>query len=142
MYQYFYHPSKSLTHLYYLLLTHNFGKHQNVAHLHSERVVILSRLNHLNHFDKDQLFLSADPTQGFLKRRQSWISSGIEVRGRTTKLEKAYRNSREILEFATHFYKQRQHSSEFQNDGVNLLSPAQIQNSKLSGFSPTLIPYG
>ncbi len=88
-----------------------------------------------------QLFLSADPTQGFLKRRQSWISSGIEVRGRTTKLEKAYRNSREILEFATHFYKQRQHSSEFQNDGVNLLSPAQIQNSKLSGFSPTLIPY-
>ena len=32
------------------------------------------------------LFLAADPTQGFLRRRQSWIAAGIEVRGRTTRL--------------------------------------------------------
>ena len=40
-----------------------------------------------------QLFLCADPTQGFLKRRQSWLASGIDVRGRTVKLGQAYRNS-------------------------------------------------
>lgn len=54
-----------------------------------------------------QLFMVADPTQGFLKRRQSWLASGLNVRGHTQRLEKCYRTTREILAFATRFYQQR-----------------------------------
>lgn len=54
-----------------------------------------------------QLFMVADPTQGFLKRRQSWLASGLSVRGRTQRLERCYRTTREILAFATHFYQLR-----------------------------------
>jgi len=48
-----------------------------------------------------QLFLAADPTQGFLKRRESWLAAGIDVRGRANRLDKPYRSTRRILEFAT-----------------------------------------
>jgi superfamily I DNA/RNA helicase len=54
-----------------------------------------------------QLFLAADPTQGFLKRRQSWITSGLDVRGRAVRLRRSYRNTRAILEFAARFYRTR-----------------------------------
>lgn len=54
-----------------------------------------------------QLFLAADPTQGFLKRRQSWLSSGLDVRGRSVRLRMSYRNTRETLEFAARFYRSR-----------------------------------
>lgn len=54
-----------------------------------------------------QLFLVADPTQGFLKRRQSWLASGLNVRGHTQRLEQCYRTTRAILTFATRFYQQR-----------------------------------
>jgi superfamily I DNA/RNA helicase len=54
-----------------------------------------------------QLFMAADPTQGFLKRRQSWLASGLSVRGRTQRLEICYRTTREILAFATRFYQLR-----------------------------------
>ena len=47
-----------------------------------------------------QLFLAADPTQGFLKRHQSWLAAGIEVRGRATRLAIPYRSTRAILGFA------------------------------------------
>jgi len=90
-----------------------------------------------------QLFLAADPTQGFLKRKQSWISSGIEVRGRTTKLAKSYRNSREILAFATRFYKQRQdltHTTDLPDDALNLLSCDEILQAKPTGIDPVIIP--
>lgn len=53
------------------------------------------------------LFLVADPTQGFLKRRQSWTASGLEVRGRVHRLTKSYRTTREILSFATLLYRTR-----------------------------------
>lgn len=53
------------------------------------------------------LSMAADPTQGFLRRRQSWRSMGFEVRGQARRLEKSYRNARGILEFATLFYRQR-----------------------------------
>jgi hypothetical protein len=54
-----------------------------------------------------QLFMVADPTQGFLKRRQSWLASGLNVRGHTQRLHKCYRTTREMLAFATRFYQQR-----------------------------------
>ncbi len=47
-----------------------------------------------------QLFLAADPTQGFLKRRESWCAAGIEVRGRANRLSIPYRSTRAILRFA------------------------------------------
>lgn len=97
-----------------------------------------------------QLFLAADPTQGFLKRRQSWISSGIDVRGRTTKLAKPYRNSREILTFATRFYIQRQltfghqkgdaadPAQSAESEELNLLSETQISQAPSLGIEPSL----
>lgn len=53
------------------------------------------------------LFLVADPTQGFLRRRQSWVASGLEVRGKVHHLKKSYRSTREILDFATLLYRTR-----------------------------------
>lgn len=50
-----------------------------------------------------QLFLAADPTQGFLKRRDSWTAAGIDIRGRSSRLSIPYRSTRAILEFAMEF---------------------------------------
>ncbi len=47
-----------------------------------------------------QLFMAADPTQGFLKRRESWSAAGIDVRGRSNRLAKPYRSTRRIFGFA------------------------------------------
>ena len=44
-----------------------------------------------------QLFLCADPNQGFLKSRLSWKSVGMNVRGRTKKLSYSYRTTYEIM---------------------------------------------
>lgn len=85
-----------------------------------------------------QLFLAADPTQGFLKRKQSWKASGLEVRGRTTKLQKAYRNSPEILGFATQFYKSKQADTE-NDDAINLIDNNQINQPGSKGISPEII---
>ena len=53
------------------------------------------------------LFLVADPSQGFLRRRQSWLASGLEVRGRSHHLDRSYRTTRQILDFATLLYRTR-----------------------------------
>jgi len=53
------------------------------------------------------LFLVADPTQGFLGRKTTWKSMGVEARGRTYHLQKSYRTTQEIMRFATLFYRQR-----------------------------------
>lgn len=71
------------------------------------------------------LFLAADPTQGFLRRRQSWISAGIEVRGRTTRLNRAYRNTRAILGYALRFYEGRRGEGEVE-DGLNVPDEEQL----------------
>lgn len=47
-----------------------------------------------------QLFLCADPNQGFMKNRLSWKSVGLDVAGRTKKLRWSYRTTRAILEAA------------------------------------------
>ena len=54
-----------------------------------------------------RILLAADPTQGFLKRRQSWVACGLDLRGRSTKLHRSYRSTRQILEFAGNFYRSR-----------------------------------
>jgi superfamily I DNA/RNA helicase len=53
------------------------------------------------------LFLVADPTQGFLGRKATWKSLGIDVRGRSHQLRRSYRTTREIMQFATLFYRLR-----------------------------------
>ncbi len=47
-----------------------------------------------------QLFLCADPNQGFMKNRLSWKSVGLDVAGRTKKLQKSYRTTKAILQTA------------------------------------------
>lgn len=59
------------------------------------------------HPQTGHLFLVADPTQGFLKRGQSWLASGLEVRGRSHRMERSYRTTREILDYATYLYRSR-----------------------------------
>ena len=53
------------------------------------------------------LFVVADPTQGFLGRGASWKSLGLQARGRSQQLRRSYRTTREILQFASLFYRQR-----------------------------------
>ncbi len=48
------------------------------------------------------LFVCADPNQGFMKRRLSWRSVGLEVTGRTRRLRRSYRTTRAILTAANH----------------------------------------
>ncbi|MES2675659.1 MAG: UvrD-helicase domain-containing protein [Pseudomonadota bacterium] len=47
-----------------------------------------------------QLFMCADPNQGFLKTKLSWKSVGLNVRGRTKKLNHSYRTTVQILKAA------------------------------------------
>jgi superfamily I DNA/RNA helicase len=53
------------------------------------------------------LFLVADPTQGFLQRGGSWKSQGLQVHGRTRKLERSHRTTRSILDVAWKFWNAR-----------------------------------
>ncbi|WP_367317510.1 UvrD-helicase domain-containing protein (plasmid) [Vibrio coralliilyticus] len=43
------------------------------------------------------IFMCADPNQGFLKNRLSWKSVGLNVRGRTKRLNHSYRTTYEIM---------------------------------------------
>ncbi|MFT4550297.1 MAG: hypothetical protein ACI8XO_004926 [Verrucomicrobiales bacterium] len=87
-----------------------------------------------------QLFLAADPTQGFLRRRQSWLASGIDVRGRTTRLRQAYRNSRQILEFAAAFFKSRSGDGDgAEVEELNLPDPEQIAATVIEGIRPEIV---
>jgi hypothetical protein len=71
-----------------------------------------------------QLFLSADPTQGFLKRRQSWLEAGINIRGRSCRLEKPYRTTRRLMAFATTLF--QLHASGGVADGDDLADHASL----------------
>ncbi len=82
------------------------------------------------------LFLAADPTQGFLRRRQSWIAAGIDVRGRrTTKLARAYRNTRAILRFARDFYEERR-SEDGRETDLNVPDNAVLAGISEEGKAP------
>lgn len=81
------------------------------------------------------LFLVADPTQGFLKRRQSWLASGLEVRGRAHRLNKSYRTTREILNFATLLYRTRLPEDD---DNEEIVAPNLMDMP--SGALPVIIP--
>ena len=79
------------------------------------------------------LFLVADASQGFLKRGQSWLSSGLNVRGRVHRLRKSYRTTREILDFATLLYRTR-----LPEDDEDIVAPDLTQMP--NGVLPIVIP--
>jgi hypothetical protein len=83
-----------------------------------------------------RLFLAADPTQGFLKRRQSWVACGIDLRGRSTRLRHSYRNTREILAFAADFYRARLGDEE--EPDINLPDATELLSAE-PGEAPRLI---
>jgi hypothetical protein len=84
------------------------------------------------------LFLAADPTQGFLRRRQSWVAAGIEVRGRTTRLSQAYRNTRAILNFAREFYESRRDPEESASN-LNVPDDEQLAAIPEVGEEPVVV---
>ena len=79
------------------------------------------------------LFLVADPTQGFLGRGNSWKSLGVEARGHYYQLRRSYRTTREIMQFATLFYRLR--LSEERDDEI--LAPDMLHMP--SGAFPQII---
>lgn len=81
------------------------------------------------------LFLVADPSQGFLKRRQSWLASGLEVRGRAHRLNKSYRTTRQILDFATLLYRTRLPEDD---ESEEIVAPNLLDMP--SGTLPVVIP--
>ncbi len=83
-----------------------------------------------------RLLLAADPTQGFLKRRQSWVACGLDLRGRSTRLRKSYRNTREILEFAAQFYRTR--LAEEEESDINLPDGVELSSAE-PGDAPSII---
>lgn len=80
------------------------------------------------------IFLSADPTQGFLKRRLSWLSMGIDIRGRSHRLRQCYRTTRSILEFASAFYRARLGDDDQEND----FSDTQSRANMIPGKPPII----
>jgi hypothetical protein len=83
-----------------------------------------------------RIFLAADPTQGFLKRRQSWSACGLDLRGRSTRLRRSYRNARAILEFAGNFYRARMDDEDAEE--LNLPDVAELASAPAEGSAQFL----
>lgn len=62
------------------------------------------------------LFLVADPSQGFLRRGQSWRSAGLSVQGRSHRLERSYRSTGPVMELAWRIWNARAAGAD--NDAV------------------------
>jgi superfamily I DNA/RNA helicase len=84
------------------------------------------------------IFLCADPTQGFLRRRQSWAGLGFTLSKRSHKLERPYRSTRAILQFARDFYQRRLPDDD---EPLNLPSPEWMQTLE-PGLAPIIQPAG
>jgi len=84
-----------------------------------------------------RLLLAADPTQGFLKRRQSWVACGLDVRGRSTRLRRSYRNTRPILTLAAELYRSRMKDEE--EADLNLPDEAELASAE-PGEEPRVVP--
>jgi hypothetical protein len=79
------------------------------------------------------LFIAADPTQGFLKRGESWRSLGLEARGRSHVLRQPYRSTQQILAFANLFFRSRLEENETSLLAVDLMNMP-------TGVVPELVP--
>jgi hypothetical protein len=87
-----------------------------------------------------QLFLAADPTQGFLKRRNSWLAAGIDIRGRANRLSVPYRSTRAILRFARDLIRQRMRLHPDASDDLDPPSDDDLAAIPEEGEPPLLLP--
>lgn len=87
-----------------------------------------------------QLFLAADPTQGFLKRRESWAAAGIEVRGRSSRLGRPYRSTRAILSFARDLVERRRALHPGSTDDLDPPNDDELAATDQTGETPVLLP--
>jgi hypothetical protein len=87
-----------------------------------------------------QLFLAADPTQGFLKRRDSWLAAGIDVRGRANRLSIPYRSTRAILRFARDLIRHRAPLHPQAAEDLDPPSPEDLAAIPEEGEPPVLLP--
>lgn len=81
-----------------------------------------------------QLLLAADPTQGFLRRGQSWQGMGIDVRGRAHRLTTCYRTTAAILSFAADFYRKR-----IRDDDPDILLPDDAMLAVMEKGKPPVV---
>lgn len=89
-----------------------------------------------------QLFMAADPTQGFLKRRESWAAAGIDVRGRSNRLSRPYRSSRRILEFARQMVEQRRQLHPDASDDLDPPTDDDLDAVGETGKEPKILRLG
>lgn len=82
--------------------------------------------------DSGQLFLCADPNQGFMKNRLSWKRAGLAVAGRTKKLRRSYRTTKAILQTASAIL-----AVLGRGDGEDYLEP--LYDDMESGTRPVLL---
>lgn len=86
-----------------------------------------------------QLFMAADPTQGFLKRRESWSAAGIDVRGRSNRLGRPYRSTRGILEFARQMVERRRQLHPNATDDLDPPTDDDLSLVNEAGETPQLL---
>jgi len=87
----------------------------------------------------DDLLIVADAAQNIFRRKFSWKQAGIQAQGRTRLLRINYRNTREILEFASAFLlgEENERAGEISFDDENTLIPP--ESSKRRGTPPKLL---
>lgn len=87
----------------------------------------------------DDLIIVADAAQNIFRRKFSWKQAGIQAQGRTRMLRVNYRNTREILEFASAFLlgEGSEKTGDITFDDENSLIPP--ESSKRTGSPPKLV---
>ena len=87
----------------------------------------------------DDLIIVADAAQNIFRRKFSWKQAGIQAQGRTRMLRINYRNTREILEFASSFLLTDQNTSvsDLNFEDENTMIPP--ESSKRSGKVPEVV---
>ncbi len=85
--------------------------------------VELSILRKLVRPDKNDLFLCGDAAQSILPKHQSFDAAGIDVKGRSSRIFRNYRNSREILKFAHQVLTLNLSESHFEQGELEISDP-------------------
>jgi hypothetical protein len=73
--------------------------------------------------DKNDLFLCGDAAQHILPKHQSFEAAGIDVKGRSSRIVRNYRNSREILRLAHQVLAQNLSESHFEQGELEISDP-------------------
>ncbi|MFO0686897.1 MAG: 3'-5' exonuclease [Sandaracinus sp.] len=95
----------------------------------------LSLLRALVPSARDDLFLCGDSGQRIYKHRSSWLSAGIDVRGRATRLKVNYRTTEQIRAFSARLLSEHVEDE----DGAE---EARETVSLLSGPDPEIVAFG